>query len=226
MPLAVHYRVDDEGVRARETRLVEHGILKTLLSTRSPVPGVEHSTGNRRGPGILPSNLIVSAENGLSDQALREQFLELVKQRGKEYGIVVRRLGNPALKASPQDTLAMYVPRGRGEESAEDPIVAYKVFLDGREELVRNVDMTGISVAAFKEIVAASNSQTVYTAPFAARTLGMFPTFSFFEIAQGEGGAPVISLVAPSLLFDDLTLRKPAGEIPKPPVSPHPFFAK
>jgi len=226
MPLAVHYRVDDEGVRARETPLVEHGILETLLSTRSPVPGVEHSTGNRRGPGILPSNLVVRAENGLSDQALREQFLKLVKQRGKEYGIVVRRLGNPALKASPQDTLSMFIQRGRGEESAEDPVVAYKVFLDGREELVRNVDMTGISVAAFKEIVAASNTQTVYSAPFAARTLGMFPTFSFFEIAQGEGGAPVISLVVPSLLFDDLTLRKPAGEIPKPPVSPHPFFAK
>jgi hypothetical protein len=226
MPLAVRYRVDDEGVRARETRLVEHGILETLLSTRSPVPGVEHSTGNRRGPGILPSNLVVRAENGLTDQALREQLLKLVKQRGKEYGIVVRRLGNPALKASAQDTLAMFVQRGRGEESAEDPVVAYKVFLDGREELVRNVDMTGISVAAFKEIVAASNSQTVYSAPFAARTLGMFPTFSFFEIAQGEGGAPVISIVVPSLLFDDLTLRKPAGEIPKPPVSPHPFFAK
>ncbi|MBZ5546190.1 MAG: hypothetical protein LAO07_21400, partial [Acidobacteriia bacterium] len=134
-PLAVRYRVDDEGVRARETQLVKHGILATLLSTRSPVSGIEHSTGNRRGPGILPSNLIVTAENGLSDAALRELFLKLVKQRGKEYGIIVRRLGNPALKASPQDAIPTFAQRAHGEESVEDPIFAYKVFPDGREEL-------------------------------------------------------------------------------------------
>jgi len=223
MPLAVRYPVDDEGVRARETTLVDHGILKTLLATRSPVSGIEHSTGNRRGPGILPSNLIVSAEKGLSDAALREQLLKLVIQRGKAYGIIVRRLGNPALKASQQDMLSMFVQRARGEESVEDPILAYKVFPDGREELIRNADLAGISLASFKEIVAASSAQTVYSAPFVARTLGMFQTFSFFEIAQGEGGAPIVSLAVPSLLFDDVTLRKPSGEIPKPPVSPPPL---
>ena len=226
MPLAVHYRVDDEGVRARETTLVDHGILKTLLSTRSPVSGIDHSSGNRRGPGILPSNLIVSAENGLGEAALREQFLKLVKQRGKEYGIVVRRLGNPAVKAVPQDMLSMFVRRARGEESVEDPILAYKVFPDGREELIRNADLGGITLSSFKEIVAASSAPTVYSAPFAVRTLGMFPTISFFEIAQGEGGAPIVSLAVPSLLFDDVTLKKPSGEIPKPPISPPPPFTK
>ena len=223
IPLAVRYAVDDEGVRARETKLVEHGVLRTLLSTRSPVSGIEHSTGNRRGQGILPSNLILTADNGLSEQALREQFIKLIQQRRKEFGIVVRRLGNPALKASPDGSSMMFVQRGRGEEDLEDPIAAYKVFPDGHEELIRNVNLTGIGLSTFKDIVAASSTPTVYTSPFTARNTGIFPTISFFELAQGEGGKPIISVAVPSLLFDDLTLRKPTGNIPKPPTFPRPI---
>ncbi|MGH9649987.1 MAG: metallopeptidase TldD-related protein, partial [Terriglobales bacterium] len=87
-PLAIHYLVDDEGVRARETRLVERGILKTLLTTRSPVTEIARSSGHRRGAGIVPSNLIVTADGGFSDAELRQQFVQMLKQRGKEYGIV------------------------------------------------------------------------------------------------------------------------------------------
>jgi hypothetical protein len=31
-------------------------------------------------------------------------------------------------------------------------------------------------------------------------------------------------VVTPALLFEDLTLKKPTGEIPNPPVANHPFF--
>src|SRR5205823_3153665 len=47
-PLFGGYKVDDDGVLAHETRLVEGGILKTLLTARTPVEGVTHSTGNGR----------------------------------------------------------------------------------------------------------------------------------------------------------------------------------
>jgi hypothetical protein len=33
-------------------------------------------------------------------------------------------------------------------------------------------------------------------------------------------------VVTPALLFEDLTLKKPTGEIPHPPVAGHPFFEK
>ena len=226
VPLAIHYLVDDEGVRARETRLVEHGILKTLLTTRSPVTGIAHSSGHRRGAGIIPSNLIVTADGGLSEAALRERFIQMLKQRNKEYGIVIRRLGNPALKASPEDLSAMFMQRGRGEERVDNPVLAYKLFLDGHEELVRNIELTGFGAATFRDIVAASDSPTVYSAPLIARTMGMFQTVSLFEMAQGEAGAPLVSVAVPSLLFDELTVKKPAGQIPQLPASKHPFFDK
>jgi hypothetical protein len=93
------------------------------------------------------------------------------------------------------------------------------VFPDGREELVRIPEVSGLSAATFKEIIAASRAQTVYSAPFSSRT----PTFFF---GGPEGGSAVVSLVVPSLLFEDVTLQKPGREIPKPPVLEHPFFAK
>jgi len=226
VPLAIHYLVDDEGVRARETRLVEHGILKTLLTTRSPVAGIAHSSGHRRGAGIIPSNLIVTADGGLSEAALRERFIQMLKQHDKEYGIVIRRLGNPALKASPEDLSAMFMQRGRGEERVDNPVLAYKLFLDGHEELVRNIELTGFGAATFRDIVAASDSPTVYSAPLIARTMGMFQTVSLFEMAQGEAGAPLVSVAVPSLLFDELTVKKPTGQIPQLPASKHPFFDK
>ena len=129
-------------------------------------------------------------------------FLKLVKKRKKKYGIVVRRIGNPALRV-----------RGLSRRGARvgNLILAYKVFPDGREELIRNAGLSDITESTFKEIVAASKNQTVYTAPFRARS------------ASGIHSG-VVSFVVPSLLFEDVTLQKPRGEVPHPPVAKHPYF--
>src|SRR6202034_1031764 len=48
-----YYTYDDEGVKARPVTVVENGILKTFLMSRSPIDGVEHSNGHgRREPGV------------------------------------------------------------------------------------------------------------------------------------------------------------------------------
>src|SRR5579862_979587 len=47
------YSYDDEGVKARPVTVVENGILKTFLTSRSPIDGVDHSNGHgRRQPGL------------------------------------------------------------------------------------------------------------------------------------------------------------------------------
>jgi len=216
-PLLGGYRVDDDGVRAAAVRVVENGMLKTLLATRNPVRGITRSTGHRRGAAALPSNLVVSAEGGVEAKALRAELMSLVKQRGTPYGIVVRRIANASLKAS-RDSGAFMIGAAGREASVESLIQAHKVFPDGREELVRNLELSGISETAFRDIVAASKEQTVYSAPFTARG------FAFDMIGGEPGPPPIVSLVVPSLLFEEVTLKKPAGEIPKPPASKHPFF--
>jgi len=220
------YRVDDEGVRARETLLVEKGVLKTLLASRSPVIGITHSTGNRRSARVLPSNLIVSVEKGLSDQEMRAQFFKLIQQRGKPYGILVRRLGNPAFRTASDQIYSPLAARGQAEERVQNPILAYRVYPDGREELIRGAELAGLNTAVFRDIMAASSTPTVYSCPFASRALSLFSSFTYFDTAEGEPGAPVVSLVVPSLLFEDLTVKKASAQVPKPPLSNPPLVEK
>ena len=209
------YKVDDDGVYAQETSIVEKGMLKTLLTTRNPVHGIIQSTGNRRGSGAAPSNLFVTTEEGLKDKKIKQEFFNMLKQQGKEYGIVIRRLGNQLLKMSS----AMYSPPGREKTKVKNIILAYKVFTNGHEELIRNAELSGISAATFKEIIAASKSQTVYNYRFSPQRTSHFIT--------GPKANVVVSLIVPSLmLFEEMTIKPLSGEIPNPPVSKHPFFDK
>lgn len=188
--------IDDDGIPVRETKLVEKGYLKTLLTTRNPVRGIEHSTGSHHGGGPVPSNVFVTVENGLSAAELRAKFLDLVKQRNKEFGILVRRMRN-----------------------ATSPVLAYKVFPDGREELVHGTQFAGLNNAVFKEIVAASKEPNILTVEFR-------PRMTMPMMSPLDSGYMPVTLVVPSLLFEDVNLRKTRGETPKPPVADHPFFSK
>lgn len=93
------------------------------------------------------------------------------------------------------------------------------MFPDGHEEAIRGAQFVGLNAAAFKDIVAASKDQHMLTVQYRPRVT--FPAFSF-----GEEGYTPLSLAVPSLLFEDLTIRKARGEIPNPPVAKHPFFDK
>jgi predicted Zn-dependent protease len=194
IPLAGWCTVDEDGVPTRETTLVEKGILKTLLTTRDPVRGIAHSTGSRHAGQAAPSNLFVTAENGLSQAELHAKFMDLVKQRNKQFGIVVRRM-----------------------RTGQYPVLAWKVFPDGREELIRGMQFSGLNAATFKEIVAASKDQNILTVEFRPQ-----PGIAMFTIAD-ESYAPV-TLAVPSLLFDDVTVRKVRGEMSKPPIMSNPYF--
>jgi len=204
-PLYGDARVDDEGVPTRMVKLIENGRLQTLLVSRSPVRGVLRSTGSMHGGGPLPSNLIVTAREGLDAAALKAELLKTVQQRGKDYGVVIRRLADPLFRV---ERTAMGVSN-RESVRVEPTILAYKVFPDGHEELLRNVEIAGMSVQTFKEILAAGREPYVTTLPFRSASASSYSTVSF---------------AVPALLFEDVTLKKPSGEIPKPQVAKHPFF--
>jgi predicted Zn-dependent protease len=138
-PLFGNYKFDEEGVPSRETVLIKDGILKTLLTSRTPARGMLQSTGNMREQGVMPGNLIVTASKSSSRDDLRKQLIDLVKARGLEYGIVIRRLSN--LQA----------------------LEAVRLYPDGREEPVRDSRIAEITVASFKDILAVSNERTFYT---------------------------------------------------------------
>ena len=88
-----YYTYDDEGVQghARST-VVEDGILKTFLMSRSPIDGFQHSNGHgRRQAGLevvsRQSNLIVESKKKVTDQALRNMLIAEIKRQNKPYGL-------------------------------------------------------------------------------------------------------------------------------------------
>jgi len=194
------YRVDDEGVPAAPTSLVERGRLKTLLATRNPGEGIPSSTGNRRGIAPVPTNLIVSTDEGLAEDELRAEFAALIQERGNEFGIVVSRL--------------------RGSSVVQ----AAMVYPDGRTVPIRKAELSSFSVSAFKDIVAASATSTVHTQRYSASWA------SILRQTSAVYGSPrhdtIGSIVVPDLLFEEVTLRKPLSNSPRPPVLAHPFFEK
>lgn len=189
------YKVDEEGIPSKQTLVVQDGILKTVLTSRAPVRGVLESTGNLREHGVAPSNLFVNADKSSTPEELRKELVESAKSRGNSYGILIRRLsGNTA-------------------------ILAYRIFEDGHEELIRNADISGVNSASFKDILAVSNQRIVYTEATPTRNASPFALSPFL-------GKPLTSYVVPSLLFEDITVEKPSGETPKLPVASNPLVEK
>ena len=125
----------------------------------------------------------------------------LVKRQKKDYGIIIRRIGK---KTRSND----------GSHKVGSALEAYKVFRDGRQERIRNVQFSDISRSTFKDIIAVSKNMFAYNTMYQ-------PTTPFFV----QSGPSPMSIVLPeSILFEDITIRPPDGEIPKPPVAKHPYF--
>ncbi|HLY64493.1 MAG TPA: hypothetical protein VKU60_03070, partial [Chloroflexota bacterium] len=93
------------------------------------------------------------------------------------------------------------------------PVLAYRVYPDGREELIRGVRFGGLNVRSLKDIMAVGDDESMFefldnSAPMALMGAGGFVT-------EAE-------VIAPSVLIDDLELHKMDEELPKLPIVPAP----
>lgn len=215
--LAGSYSIDDDAVPGRETKLVEKGILKTLLVSRVPVRSIARSTGSRRGPGAAPSNLIFQAGKTSTNDELRQELLRRAKGRGLDYAILVRRVGGDGLNGIMRAAAMMASsPQGAPPNAL---LEAYKIFPDGRQEAVRGMELNELTTASFRDVLAAGDKPVVYHAPFVPKfnsifSMGMAGTFDL----------PVVSFVVPSLLFEEVTMTRANGPFPAPPKSKAPLF--
>jgi predicted Zn-dependent protease len=193
-PVFGGYKVDEEGVPAKQTLVVRGGILKTVLTSRAPVRGVAESTGNFRERGVAASNLYVNADKTFTLAELQKRLIDSAVQRGNPFGIAIRRL------------------------SGKVATLAYRVYADGHEELIRNMELSGMTVASFKDIVAVSDQRSVYTEATPKRN--GFPS----NVAAQIGAPPLESYVVPAILFDDVSLVKLPGNSAKPPFTNSPLL--
>ncbi len=108
-PLFGHYLADLEGMPPRPLPIVEKGILKNFLMTRQPAKGLQGSNGRARLHGnfganaAASGNLFVRASESCSLEDLKKKLMDLCRQRGKPYGLLVRKMDFPS--SAPMATL-------------------------------------------------------------------------------------------------------------------------
>jgi hypothetical protein len=130
-------------------------------------------------------------------------LIRIVQQRNKEYGIAVRRIANAQLLASPLRSRMIMAGSGSapGTLRVQPLLEASKVFADGHEEPVRSLDVSGLTMADFRNILAFSEPSTVYTAP--VQIINRTPMTG---IALVQPGGPMeVSANVPAMLFVDVT---------------------
>jgi predicted Zn-dependent protease len=136
------YEVDDEGVPAQSVKLVTEGKLENYLLGREPVRDFPQSNGHGRagiGGAARPEIgvLRVTAQDGLSDDALNRKLVDLAKDRGLKSVYYVQTLG--------------------GEST---PRLLYRVTADnspaGKRELVRGATLDDLDQRALRSNVEAA----------------------------------------------------------------------
>lgn len=224
-PLLGSYNVDDEGVKAQKVPLVENGMLRNLLMSRRPGPVFQASNGHARSsmlsdPRPLPSNLFVTASNGMSHDAIEKKFLDECKNDGQQWCVEIQRMDNPALTSLSQQDFSDYMGEVAGGVSSGErlPLLVYRVFVsDGHKELARGGHIEGLTLQSLRNMLAVGNDASVYT----YMQSNQFAGTAFGAFGSVEGGIPS-TVVTPSLLLDEMDIRGFHGEPRRLPLVPVP----
>jgi TldD protein len=226
-PLLGAYSVDDEGVRAQKVTLVENGALKSELMSRRPGPDFDQSNGHGRSAFLSDakptmSNVFFTSKETMSPADLKKKFLDTCKEQKQAYCIVVREMDNPTLSLLHQeDFQALLASYGGGAGSGDRlPLVVYRVFPeDGREEIIRGARIVGVNSRAIRNISGIGNDSFVYN--YMQSQINGFAGTALGAFGSAQNGLPA-SMVAPSLLFEELEVRGARGEPKRLPLLPAP----
>lgn len=212
------YRIDDEGIPATAVSLIEDGILRGLLMTRTPRKELGHSNGHARAtrfgpPRATVGTLFVTGRPGDPRAAVPRAALlgEMLRagRAGSEASYVVRLLDDPLVPGvgNPDDGFAMISMGGSGRSAPSvKPLVVYRLRPDGKEELVRGLTLEGLVPRSLRDIVALGKEPVVY---------------NFEDGGIGFAGIPQ-TIVSPALFFADVDVRRSVGKNRRPPLYPRP----
>ena len=226
-PLLGGYAVDDEGVRAEKINIVDNGNVKALLMSRRPGPDSDQSNGHGRSAFLndakpTMSNLFFKSTETQSPADLKKKLLDECRSEKLDYCMVVHEMDNPSISLLHQDDFSELLASFGGGAGTGDrlPLIVYKIYpADGREEMVRGARIIGLNTRMLRNLGGIGNDDFVYNymqsqqSGFAGTALGAF--------GSAQNGLPA-SLVAPSLLFDDLEVRGARGEPKRLPLLPAP----
>ena len=197
-----HYGFDDEGVIARPVTLVDHGILRNYLKSRTPVKGSLESNGHGRAEGTLDpigrmASTIVRLDKVVPYAKLKEMLLEEVRRQKKAFGLIIADISGGQTNTTTYDFQAF---KGM-------PRIVYRVdATTGEETLVRGVEFVGTPIGSLNRIMAASDQTAVFNG-----------------FCGAESGFVPVSTVAPAVLISEIELQRTRRALERPPLLPAPW---
>lgn len=198
------YHYDDEGVIARRVPLIEAGVLKNFLKSRTPIEGAAHSNGHGRAQGVQKpmarmANLIVeaSADKTVPYDKLKTMLMEETKRQNKPFGLIIKDITGGSTNTSGYGYQAF---KGSSRQIFKvDPQT-------GQETLVRGAEIVGTPLVSINKIVAASKETGVFNGYCGA-----------------ESGYVPVSTAAPALLTTELELQRTQSGTERAPLLPAPW---
>ncbi len=223
------YRFDDEGVAPKKISIVKKGKLVELPMSRTPSAEQGQSNGHARlsMPGGVfrgtVTNLQVEGQRGLKEKQLRQKLLAEAKSQGLPYAVIIKQLDDVAITANTEiSRLALYqILQSMNQQSPPQATLAYRIYPNGRTELVRGVQLEPVDMRAWRDVIAVGKGLTLKN--FLASTDDAFVARL---TGNGTGRVPSAgiesSIATPDLLFKELDIRatkfglRPKALLPPP----------
>jgi predicted Zn-dependent protease len=200
-PLNGFYSFDDEGVPAARADIINKGVFRGFLLSRSLLNPLGKSNGHGRamlGSEVVArmGNTILTSKKNQSLSALRDTLRLWLKAEGREFGLVVHDISGGFT----------YTQRDMPQSFRLEPLYVAKVFADGRpDQVVRGVDLVGTPLLSLRQITLAGDDPKVFNGHCGA-----------------ESGWVPVSAVSPSLLLRKLEFESRARDQNRPPILPPP----
>lgn len=197
-----YYPFDAQGVAPQSVHVVQNGVVRDLLMSRIPREGFTESTGHARIEGrdrylALPSIVQVTPDKHVSERKLTRKGLQLAKQTGSDYILVVKHIEPFALTYDFEIAFS-------GDEQLSgltSPSVVVRRYADGREEPIRNARFVGVDKRVLKDIVLAGPQQEF---------MGRMDDSTGRYMIGATSGRPV-SWSVPSILIEEMELNGQGG---------------
>ena len=195
------YEYDNQGVRAQRVDVVQDGVFKRFLMSRTPIEGFSNSNGHgRKQTGYQTvsrqSNLIVEVAEPLTRAALKKRLMAMLKEQDKPFGLLFDDIQGGVT------TTGRFMPNAFNVQ----PILVYRIYPDGREELVRGVDLIGTPLTTLSRVTAADDQLAVFNG-----------------ICGAESGGVPVSAVSPAILVSQIEVQKKSKSQERTPILPPPF---
>ncbi|MCX7952540.1 MAG: metallopeptidase TldD-related protein [Deltaproteobacteria bacterium] len=189
------YQFDDQGVKALKTTLVENGVLRNFLTSRSQcykknfMPNGHARSSEANSPMSRMGVMLIRSQKKYSLDQLKKMLVAEIKKQNKPYGVIIEEALDGETKTGSYDP----------QTFAGKISLCRLVTPEGHEEVVRGLSFVGTPLQALSQIIALGDE---------------FEVDNSFCVA--ESGTIPVTTISPAVLIRNIELQA-TEELSHPP---------